>query len=72
MPTIVRLLAAGDDPLVRSIRPALVTVIAGPPGHGLVGMRERARLAGGEFASRVEAGEFVVVAVLPTGEGVSA
>jgi signal transduction histidine kinase len=36
-------------------------------GHGLVGMRERAELLGGSLATGVQAGEFVVRAVLPTG-----
>lgn len=41
--------------------------LPGPAGHGLLGMRERARLAGGEFGAGAEDGEFVVQATLPAG-----
>lgn len=37
----------------------------GPPGHGLLGMRERAALYGGEVTVRREGPGFVVRAVLP-------
>jgi signal transduction histidine kinase len=37
------------------------------PGHGLIGMRERAQLAGGRLDVRAEEGEFVVAATLPIG-----
>ena len=37
------------------------------PGHGLVGMRDRATMAGGSFsAGAAEGGGFVVEATLPT------
>lgn len=36
------------------------------PGHGLVGMRERVRFFGGEFAAGAQDGCFVVHAIFPT------
>lgn len=46
--------------------------VAAPPGapaprqgHGLVGMRERVRIAGGTFSAQAEDGEFVVSATVP-------
>ncbi|MFI8974551.1 sensor histidine kinase [Nocardia asteroides] len=38
---------------------------AAPPGHGIVGMRERAALAGGTLTAGAEAGHWVVRAWLP-------
>jgi signal transduction histidine kinase len=38
-------------------------------GHGLAGASERAHLVGGRLDTTVEAGQFVVVAVLPTAAG---
>ncbi|MFD3507953.1 sensor histidine kinase [Nocardia sp. NPDC058666] len=38
---------------------------AGPPGHGIVGMRERAELAGGTFAVGAHDSDWVVRAWLP-------
>jgi len=66
----VRVTIDGDPHEVRiEVRSAMRAEAAvGPAGHGLVGMRERARLAGGDFRSGIEAGEFVVVATLPAGE----
>ncbi len=40
-------------------------------GHGLIGMRERAQLAGGTLAAGLAGGEFVVNASLPFGDGPS-
>lgn len=37
----------------------------GDPGHGLLGIRERARLVGGTADARVDGAEFVVSAVIP-------
>lgn len=37
------------------------------PGHGLIGMRERAQLAGGRLDAGAEGGVFVVSAALPIG-----
>jgi signal transduction histidine kinase len=37
------------------------------PGHGLIGMRERAQLAGGTLTAGAEGGAFVVRATLPIG-----
>jgi len=42
---------------------------AASPGHGLLGMRERARLAGGTFDAAAVGGEFVVTAELPLSRG---
>jgi len=38
-------------------------------GHGVIGMRERAQLVGGSLDTERQDDEFVVRAVLPTGEG---
>ncbi len=48
---------------IRSALRAGATV--GEPGHGLVGLRERARLAGGLAVAEPRGDEFVVVAELP-------
>jgi len=40
----------------------------GEPGHGLVGMRERARIAGGHVDAGISGGAWVVRAVLPRWE----
>ena len=47
---------------------------AGPiaAGHGIIGMRERAQLAGGRFETDTEDGCFAVRATLPVGAGVDA
>ncbi|MBW9095351.1 sensor histidine kinase [Microbacterium jejuense] len=37
------------------------------PGHGLIGMRERAQLAGGRLDAAAEGGDFVVRAAIPIG-----
>ena len=39
-------------------------------GHGVIGMRERAQLAGGSLAAEAEAGAFVVRATIPVGVSV--
>ncbi|WP_109210526.1 MULTISPECIES: histidine kinase [Microbacterium] len=39
----------------------------GRPGHGLIGMRERAQLAGGRFDASEESGSFAVSASIPIG-----
>lgn len=41
--------------------------LPGPPGHGLIGMRERAQLAGGRLDAAAEGDRFVVSASLPVG-----
>jgi len=66
----VRVTIAGDDREIRlEVRSAMrAEAVPAPAGHGLLGMRERARLAGGELTSGIEAGEFVVSATLPAGE----
>lgn len=38
------------------------------PGHGLIGMRERAQLAGGRLDAGAEGGDFVVGATIPIGD----
>jgi signal transduction histidine kinase len=40
---------------------------ASAPGHGVIGMRERAQLAGGTLSARPESRDFVVRATLPLG-----
>ncbi len=40
---------------------------AGPHGHGLIGMRERAQLVGGRMDAAAEGDEFVVRALIPVG-----
>ncbi|MEJ5755909.1 ATP-binding protein, partial [Salmonella enterica] len=37
------------------------------PGHGIIGMTERAHLVGGSLGAAPRGDEFVVVAVLPRG-----
>ena len=37
------------------------------PGHGIIGMRERAQLTGGQLDAGAEGGDFVVRAVIPIG-----
>lgn len=46
-----------------------VVAAAGPvsPGHGVIGMRERAQLAGGSLTASAEGGRFSVAATLPIG-----
>ena len=39
------------------------------PGHGVIGMRERAQLVGGSLTAAVDAGRFVVRGSLPVGAG---
>ena len=49
----------------RAVMPGRVPMAAGT-GHGIIGMRERANLCGGEFsAGRLPGGGFRVTAVLP-------
>ncbi|MFE7843829.1 sensor histidine kinase [Microbacterium sp. NPDC057407] len=52
-------------------RVAAGAAAAGPsvssPGHGLIGMRERAQLAGGRLEAAASGDEFVVSATLPVG-----
>lgn len=42
-------------------------VIGASPGHGVIGMRERAQLAGGSLDASADAGRFTVRATLPIG-----
>jgi signal transduction histidine kinase len=50
----------------------LPVVPNGPGGHGLVGLDERVRLAGGTLRARPVAGGFAVTARLPLGAGAAA
>nr|BFF04039.1 hypothetical protein GCM10020241_57140 [Streptoalloteichus tenebrarius] len=68
------LLDVREDHLTVEVRNGNPSTTAPPPpafpsgGHGLVGLRERAELLGGDFrADRTEDGGFVVVARLPLG-----
>lgn len=67
----VRVVVDGGGGEVRlEIRSALrENAEPGAPGHGLLGMRERARLAGGGFDATTEDAEFVVRASLPAPTG---
>lgn len=47
--------------------PAVPRQTSAERGHGLIGMRERAQLAGGALSAEHEEGEFVVSAALPIG-----
>jgi len=47
--------------------PSVTTEQTGRPGHGLIGMRERAQLAGGRLDAGAESGEFLVTATIPIG-----
>ncbi len=49
------------------VRNPVAAAAPGAPGHGLIGMRERAQLAGGRLDARAEGGVFVVSATLPIG-----
>ncbi|KQZ85944.1 histidine kinase [Microbacterium sp. Root166] len=42
-------------------------VVGAAPGHGVIGMRERAQLAGGSLDTSADAGRFTVRATLPIG-----
>jgi len=46
---------------------AAATAPAPRPGHGIIGMRERAQLAGGRLDAGAEGADFVVRAVIPIG-----
>jgi len=62
----VRLGWLGDRVEV-SVRNAAKTDAAPGAGHGLIGMRERAQLAGGSLTAELSQGTFVVRAQLPIG-----
>jgi len=62
----VRARLGWDGDRVRlEVRSALGTSGIGEPGHGVTGMRERARLVDGALTAGPEAGDFVVAASLP-------
>lgn len=60
-------LAWHDDRVQLSVTNRIGAAPAVGDGHGLVGMRERAQLAGGVFEAGAEGATFVVRATLPTG-----
>ncbi|MDJ1115504.1 sensor histidine kinase [Microbacterium dauci] len=63
-------LAWHDDRVELAVRNAVSADAAPgsrPPGHGLIGMRERAQLIGGTLEAGADEGVFTVSAVLPTG-----
>jgi signal transduction histidine kinase len=49
------------------VRNPIATAVPGAPGHGIIGMRERAQLAGGRLDARADGDVFVVSASLPVG-----
>ncbi|WP_169580700.1 histidine kinase [Microbacterium thalassium] len=49
------------------VRNGVTGSVPGTPGHGLIGMRERAQLAGGRLDAVAEGDRFVVSASLPIG-----
>jgi len=56
------------DRVELSVRNAAAAATAdGRPGHGVIGMRERAQLAGGRLDAGAEGGDFVVRSVIPIG-----
>jgi signal transduction histidine kinase len=56
------------DRVELSVRnPAAAPAPGARPGHGVIGMRERAQLAGGRLDAGAEGGEFVVRATIPIG-----
>jgi len=63
-------LAWHPDHVDLTVRNPLPSVAAPPPagGHGLIGMRERAQLAGGMLEARPDGGHFAVTARLPIEE----
>jgi signal transduction histidine kinase len=69
VPTIVRIAWSGDrvELAVRDLGPGNGAAPGSDEGHGLIGMRERVRLLGGELRTGPAAGGgFEVLAVLPT------
>jgi signal transduction histidine kinase len=67
-PVALRLAWLADRVEVEVRNDAAVRSAAGT-GHGLIGMRERAQLAGGRFDAGAEGTAFVVRATLPVGGG---
>lgn len=71
-PVTVALRGEGDTLLVsvRNPLPAHPAASSGRTGHGLAGLDERVRLAGGVFHTRTSDAEFRLVAMLPLAEAV--
>jgi signal transduction histidine kinase len=53
--------------LVRNRRAVDAPAVPGPGGHGLIGMRERAQLVGGQMVAEPQGDDFVVRGSLPVG-----
>ncbi len=66
-PVDVRLAWLRDRVELEVRNPLRHSVSGGAPGHGVIGMRERAQLAGGELTASDRDGDFVVSATLPIG-----
>jgi signal transduction histidine kinase len=61
---------SGTGRLELTVRNRLAAApVPGPPGHGLVGMRERAGLLGGLLRAGPAGADFVVTATLPLNDG---
>jgi signal transduction histidine kinase len=60
-------LAWRTDHVELTVRNGLTTDAAPAAGHGVIGMRERAQLAGGSLTAEADGGAFVVRATLPIG-----
>lgn len=56
-----------QDRVELSVRNGMRTDAAPGPGHGVIGMRERAQLAGGSLSAEAVEGAFLVRATLPIG-----
>ncbi|MGN6220996.1 MAG: ATP-binding protein, partial [Microbacterium sp.] len=65
-PVEVRL-AWHPDRVDLEVRNRIASAPAGSPGHGVIGMRERAQLAGGRLDAGTEGADFVVRAAIPIG-----
>ncbi len=62
-------LAWGPERVDLEVANAMKTDAAPSAGHGIIGMRERAQLAGGSLSAEAVDGDFVVRATIPIGVG---
>src|SRR4029079_10010464 len=60
-------LAWGPERVDLEVANAMKTDAAPSAGHGIIGMRERAQLAGGSLSAEAIDGDFVVRATIPIG-----
>jgi signal transduction histidine kinase len=67
-PVDVRLEWLSDRVEIVVRNPVASGAATGRPGHGLIGMRERAQLSGGRLEAAEESGSFAVRAQIPVGE----